>query len=89
MLYKIKNFTYIFLAVLFLSFILFYYFSDDNREKINNNRLNSSNDFLQKIQNIPVLQNDTVNIYEYSFSETEDDKIKKRFFWDLLKTKNE
>ena len=89
MFYKIKNTTYILLLILFLLFIFFYYFSEENRSRINKNRLNSTKNFSKAIQNIPVLKNDTENIFEYISTESSEEKIKKRFFWNLLKTKNE
>ena len=35
--------------------------------------------------NIPLLKNDTEDIVEYNLSGLEKKKIKKRYFWELLK----
>lgn len=37
------------------------------------------------LKNLPILKNDTNNIMSYETTETENKKIKKRYFWDLLK----
>jgi len=89
MFYKVRNATYILFLILFLSFNFFYYFSEENRNRINKNRSSSSKNFSEIVQNIPILKNDTSNVLEYPSSQSSEEKIKKRFFWDLLKTKNE
>ena len=86
MFYKIRTIIYILFLILFLIFIFLNYFSDENKNKILNNRLDVSQNYSEIILNIPVLQNDTSNIFEYSSSEVSKKKVKKRFFWDLLNT---
>ena len=38
----------------------------------------------KKNLNLPILENDTNNIIEYNFEGSKNNKIKKRYFWNLL-----
>ena len=77
----------IFQFLIIISFLLltnFYYFSDKNIEKINKNRLNLSSKISKNLDEVPLLIDDTKNIIEYQNNDTNQEKIKKRSFWDLL-----
>ena len=82
----IKEIRYTIFLVIIIGFIFFslkYYFSDTNKKK----SYRSLNNIDKKIdlysQNIPILDNDTKNIIEYSKS-TNTKKKKKYFFWELI-----
>ena len=82
----IKEIRYTIFIVIIIGFIFFslkYYFSDTNKKK----SYRSLNNIDKKIdlysQNIPILDNDTKNIIEYS-KNTNTNKKKKYFFWELI-----
>ena len=82
----IKEIRYTIFLVIIIGFIFFsvkYYFSDTNKKK----SYRSLNNIEKKIdlysQNIPILDNDTKNIIEYS-KNTNTKKKKKYFFWELI-----
>ena len=82
----IKEIRYTIFLVIIIGFIFFslkYYFSDTNKKK----SYRSLNNIDKKIdlysQNIPILDNDTKNIIEYS-KNTNTKKKKKYFFWELI-----
>ncbi len=83
---KILIIIYFAIIIFFLTFIFVIYFSKDNIDKIKNNRLNYHNSIEKKISNLPLLENDTNNIVKYSYENLEEKKIKKRYFWNLLKS---
>ncbi len=84
-----------FFNILFLILILFFfgsvykYYSSNNIIQIKDfNRDNINEIFNNKISNLPILENDTLNVIEFNdgFSvEIKDDKP--RSFWNLLKSK--
>ena len=76
--------TYILTIIFFLLFIFIIYFSSDNRSKIIKNRSNLNYNMQKKNLNLPILENDTNNIIEYNFEGSKNNKIKKRYFWNLL-----
>ena len=76
--------TYILTIIFFLLFIFIIYFSSDNRSKIIKNRSNFNYNMQKKNLNLPILENDTNNIIEYNFEGSKNNKIKKRYFWNLL-----
>ena len=82
---KIKNIIYFSILVIFFISISLYYFSDSNKNRIIKNRKNLSSNMDIILKNLPILKNDTNNIMSYETTETENKKIKKRYFWDLLK----
>ncbi|MAV56468.1 MAG: hypothetical protein CMI79_02930 [Candidatus Pelagibacter sp.] len=82
---KIKTVIYFSLLVIFFISISLYYFSDSNKNRIIKNRKNLSSNMDIILKNLPILKNDTNNIMSYETTETENKKIKKRYFWDLLK----
>ena len=82
----IKEIKYTIFIVIIFGFIFFslkYYFSDTNKKK----SYRSLNNIDKKInlysQNIPILDNDTKNIIEYS-KNINTKKKKKYFFWELI-----
>ena len=82
---KLKNIISFLLLLLFLLFVIFYYFSNDNLKKISTNRVGFSENLENSTSLIPLLKNDTENSIEYIVSNVENKKIKKRYFWELLK----
>ena len=76
--------AYILTIIFFLLFIFIIYFSSDNRSKIIKNRSNINYNMQKKNLNLPILENDTNNIIEYNFEGSKNNKIKKRYFWNLL-----
>ena len=76
--------AYILTIIFFLLFIFIIYFSSDNRNKIIKNRSNVNYNMQKKNLNLPILENDTNNIIEYNFEGSKNNKIKKRYFWNLL-----
>ena len=76
--------TYILTIIFFLLFIFIIYFSSDNRNKIIKNRSNFNYNMQKKNLNLPILENDTNNIIDYNFEGSKNNKIKKRYFWNLL-----
>jgi ABC-type uncharacterized transport system substrate-binding protein len=81
---KIKNIFFFLILILFLFTVTFYYFSEENKKKININRIKFSKNLENKTGSIPILKNDTENVIEYTTSNIENKKIKKRYFWKLL-----
>ena len=84
--YKVLNFFMILLICIFIFFIFKYYSSNKNLSNKNYNRLNIDQIINEKINNLPILDNDTNNVIE--FNDSFDDEInnnKKRNFWDLFK----
>ena len=77
--------AYILTIIFYLLFIFIIYFSSDNRSKIIKNRSNLNYNMQKKNLNLPILENDTNNIIEYNFEGSKNNKIKKRYFWNLLK----
>ena len=83
MLKEIKYLILILIIFLFIFFISRYYFSDINKK----NSYRSLNDIDKKINifsnKIPIIENDTKNIIEYT-KNTKNKKKKKYFFWNLI-----
>ena len=79
--------AYILTIIFYLLFIFIIYFSSDNRSKIIKNRSNFNYNMQKKNLNLPILENDTNNIIEYNFEGSKNNKIKKRYFWNLLDDK--
>ena len=84
--YKVFNIFMILLICIFIFLIFKYYSSNKNLSNKNYNRLNIDQIINEKINNLPILDNDTNNVVE--FNDSFDDEInnnKKRNFWDLFK----
>ena len=86
MLKKIKNISYLISYIIFITFIIVFYFSDENIRSINKSRSLSYENLNKKIKNLPLLKNDTANIIEYT-KDLEVQKKKKKYykFFDLIK----
>ena len=85
MLGKIKIFVYLFFIISLISYTFIIYFSDEVVLKINKNRANYSNQISENLSGLPLLKNDTDNIINYNKAKNIEKKIKKRYFWNLLK----
>ena len=84
--YKVLNIFMILLICIFIFFVFKYYSSNKNLSKKNYNRLNIDQIINEKINNLPILDNDTNNVVEFNDSfEDEINNNKKRNFWDLFK----
>ena len=84
--YKVFNIFMILLICIFIFFIFKYYSSNKNLSNKNYNRLNIDQIINEKINNLPILDNDTNNVVEFNDSfDDEINKNKKRNFWDLFK----
>ena len=85
MLRRIKNIFYLFSYIIFVTFIIVFYFSDENIRSINKSRSLNYENLNKKIKNLPLLKNDTVNIIEY-IKDSEVKKEKKKYykFFDLI-----
>jgi len=85
MLKEIKYFIFLFIIGLFLYLTIKFYFSDINKK----NSYRSLNSIDEKIKNyaekLPIIENDTKNIIEYT-EQTNTQKKKKFNFWKLLET---
>ena len=84
--YKVLNIFMLLLICIFILLIFKYYSSNKNLNNKYYNRLNIDQIIKEKINNLPILDNDTNNIVE--FNDSFDDEInnnKKRNFWDLFK----
>ncbi len=76
----------IFFIISFIFIVSKYYFSSKNISDKNFNRLNIDQILNEKINDLPILVNDTNNVIEFnnSLNDEINDK-KKRKFWELLK----
>ena len=81
---KIKTTTHLIFIILFISYAIVTYFSNETQIKINQNRIKYSKEF-NNVSSLPFLENDTDNIIKYDINNSEENKIKKRYFWNLLK----
>ena len=84
MLKEIKYFIFIFVITLFVYFTLKFYFSDTNKRNSFRALNNIDKKLLIDKENLPILENDTNNVIEYNFEGSKKNKIKKRYFWNLL-----
>ena len=82
---KIKNTTHLIFIILFISYAIVTYFSNETQIKINQNRIIYSKEFNNNISGLPFLKTDTDNIIKYNLNNSNENKIKKRYFWNLLK----
>ena len=80
---------YFLIILLFIIFIFIIYFSEENINRITKNRYERSNQINNNPSDLPILKNNTENIIEYNYENLEDNKVKKRFFWNLLNNRNE
>tara|TARA_B100000242_G_scaffold285148_1_gene249242 strand:- start:879 stop:1142 length:264 start_codon:yes stop_codon:yes gene_type:complete len=80
----VSSFHFIFI-ILLLTYVIIVYFSEEVSLKINQNRANYSKNIETRILEIPLLKNDTDNIINFNLQNNIEKKIKKRYFWNLLK----
>ena len=86
MLKEVKYVVYLFTIFFFIFFIVKFYLSENNIKWSNKVMLQYQNVLDKKFINLPIIEEDTNDIIEYT-NEIEDFKNKKqRKFWDLLKT---
>lgn len=85
MLNRLKNIFIFLIFIVFLFAVIIYYFSEENKEKVEINRTQFSQNLEMNTGTIPHLKSDTENVIEYIVSNVENKKIKKRNFWELLK----
>ena len=84
--YKILNTLMILIIILFTFTIYKYYSSNKNIKNKDYNRSNIEEILKEKLNNLPVLVNDTNDVIEFNNSfENKINDEKKRSFWDLLK----
>ena len=82
---KIVNSFHFIFIVLLLSYVIIVYFSEDVSLKINQNRSNYSKNIETRVFEIPLLKNYTDNVIIFNLHNNVEKKIKKRYFWNLLK----
>ena len=82
---KIVNSFHFIFIILLLSYVIIVYFSEDVSLKINQNRSNYSKNVETRVLEIPLLKNDTDNVINFNLQSNVEKKIKKRYFWNLLK----
>ena len=84
----IKNFLSI-LMFLFISIFIYFifstYYSDQNKKKININRVESHEQIVKNIINLPRLANDTNDVIEFNSGYGKNEDEIKRNFWELFK----
>lgn len=78
--------TMISIVLIFIFYIFQHYTSNKNIIEKDYKRLNLDKLLNEKISDLPILKNDTINVIEFNNSlENENNKEKKRSFWELLK----
>ena len=82
---KIVNSFHFIFIILLLSYVIIVYFSEDVSLKINQNRFDYSKNIETRVLEIPLLKNDTDNVINFNLQNNVEKKIKKRYFWNLLK----
>ena len=82
---KIVNSFHFIFIILLLSYVIIVYFSEDVSLKINQNRSNYFKNIETRVLEIPLLKNDTDNVINFNLQNNVEKKIKKRYFWKLLK----
>jgi len=77
---KIVNLLYIILLSTFMILIIFFYFSEENINKVNKSRYIYSEKLNNYVNELPLLKNDTNNSIEYISTK----KKEYNLFWDLI-----
>ena len=89
MIQLIKNIIFLGSFILFIIFISFFYFSDENIKKVNKSRLSlltKEEDYFD----LPILSNDTKNIILYTNDVENYKKKKKKYnFFDLIRKQSD
>ena len=78
----LKKFFFLLPIIIFIFFITKYYFSEENIQKTQRLRSIYYSELINKIDKLPVLNNDTKNIIDYKNISKERSKRK---FWELIK----
>ena len=80
-----KNIIFVILLIFFIVWMGVFYFSDENINKINKLRSKNYTDLTMNVAEIPSLENDTIDIIDYS-PELIIDKKKKKYnkFFELI-----
>ena len=85
---KILNILFIIIIIIFFLNTYKYYSSNKNLKVKKFNRNNINKIINEKIINLPILTNDTINVIEFNNSISEGaGNNKPRSFWNLLKSK--
>ena len=73
-------------VITFIFLIIKYYFSDKNKNLVENNRNNLESIIQKNTKELPLLKNNTNNVIEFNFgfNDTNTQNFK-RSFWDLFK----
>ena len=72
--------------MLFFGIVLSHYFSEKNVSLVINNRTNLESRILEKVDDLPILSNDTKNVIEFNTGfEKLNKQNYKRNFWELFK----
>ena len=85
MLKKIITTIHLLFIALLIGYTSIIYFSEDFVSKIYNNRNDNSKNIITNSSDLPILKNDTDNIINYNLGSINKKKVKKRYFWNLLK----
>ena len=80
MIKMIKNLFYLITSLIFLITIIFFYFSEENIKSTNKNRSFYLLSLNNKIEDLPILENDTQNIIIYRDDVEKYKKNKKKIF---------
>ena len=80
----LNSLQFLFIIILFI-YVFIVYFSKDVSDKINQNRVSYYENIKNKTLNIPLLKNDTHDVINFNLETNVEKKIKKRYFWNLLK----
>ena len=84
---KVINFLFLLLVLIFFILTYRYYSSNKNIEAKDFNRNNINEIINTKVSNLPVLNNDTLDVIEFNDGYSNEIKNDKpRSFWNLLKT---
>ena len=85
MIERIKSALYLLFISLFVAFLTIYYFSEKNINETTKKRLFYKDIISNNIENLPLIENDTNDIIEYTDDIENFKKKKKRYiFWDLI-----
>jgi len=82
---KIKIFFFLLTPLLFFFLVIKFYFSEENKIRVNKIRAYYMDSLSINLSKLPLLKNDTKDFFEYN-DNSEDKNIKKtkRKFWDLI-----
>ena len=80
----IKNLFYLITSLIFLITIIFFYFSEENIKSTNKNRSFYLLSLNNKVEDLPILENDTQNIIIYSNDVENYKKNKKKYSFESL-----